>query len=312
VLRLAFFLLRRVFICIMAMFFIITMTFFMMKALPGGPFSKERKLPPTIMANIEEKYRLNDPIAKQYVNYLHRIIMLDLGPSFRYHDSSVNEIIKRSFPVSATLGALAVLVALVLGISAGIIAGFKPHHMADRMLVIISAVSFSVPGFVLAGMLQHFLSYRFNLLPAALWGSPYHAVMPIIVLASIPTAVISRLVRAQVMEVLQQDYMIMANAKGLPLWRLLIFHVMPNTLQPVITYLGPLIAAVFTGSFVVEHIFAIPGLGKYFVTSIQNRDYTLIMGVTIFYSAFLMTMNLLVDIIYALLNPLVRYPSWEE
>ncbi|MEW6661516.1 MAG: ABC transporter permease [Bacillota bacterium] len=304
--------LRRLVTCILAMLFVVTLTFFMMKALPGGPFSKEKKLPPTVMANIEEKYRLNDPIFKQYSDYLWRIAKLDLGPSFRYPGSSVNDIIKRSFPVSAALGAIAVFVALTLGVTTGLVAGLRPCQMADRILVFVSAIGFSVPSFVLAGMLQHFFSFRFNLLPAALWGSPQHAVMPVIVLAALPTAVISRLVRIQVMEVMQQDYIIMAKAKGLPSWRLILFHVMPNALQPVITYLGPLIAAVFTGSFVVEHIFAIPGLGKYFVTSIHNRDYTLIMGVTIFYSGFLMAMNLMVDLIYALLNPQVRYPGWEE
>jgi oligopeptide transport system permease protein len=311
-LRLALFLLRRLMTCILAMFFVITLTFFLMKALPGGPFSAERRLPPEILANIEEKYRLNDPILKQYKDYLTRIVKLDLGPSFRYSASSVNDIIKRSFPVSAALGAMAVFIALVLGISAGLVAGLRPYQTPDRMLVFISSIGFALPSFVLAGLLQHIFSYRFNLLPAALWGTPQHAVMPVIVLAALPVAVISRLVRTQVMEVMQQDYIVMAKAKGLPFSRILIYHVLPNSLQPVITYLGPLIATVFTGSFVVEHIFAIPGLGKYFVTSIHNRDYTLIMGVTIFYSLFLMSVNLLVDMIYAMLNPRIRYPAWEE
>jgi len=312
VLRLVIFLLRRLIICILAMFFIITLTFFMMKALPGGPFSKEKKLPPMVMAKIEEKYRLNDPLFKQYVDYLCRIARMDLGPSFRYPNRTVNDIIKSGFPVSATIGAAAVFFALVFGTIAGLIAGLRPFNAADRILILVSAIGFSVPSFVMAGILQHFLSFRLGILPAALWGSPQHAVMPVIVLSILPLAVISRLIRTQVIEVMQQDYIILAKAKGLSFGRILLFHIMPNILPPVITYLGPLIAAIFTGSFVVEHVFAIPGLGKFFVTSIYNRDYTLIMGITIFYSGFLMAMNLLVDLVYALLNPQVKYPGWEE
>lgn len=302
----AYFLARRLGILLISLFFVVTLTFFIMRALPAGPFSSEKNLPPAIMMNIEEKYHLNDPLWKQYVDHLGRVVRWDLGPSFKYPNRTVNEIINTGFPVSATIGALAVLLALVVGLTAGVVSALWQNKFPDYLAMVLATIGFSVPSFILAGVLQYFLSYRWHLLPAAMWGNPAQVVMPVLSLAALPTAVIARLMRAGMLEVLQQDYIKTAKAKGLSTRLTIYRHCLRNAIQPVVTYLGPLVAAIFTGSFVVEYIFTIPGLGRLFVMSIQNRDYTVIMGVTVFYSIFLMVMNLLVDFAYAIIDPRIK------
>ena len=306
------FLARRVATIILSLFFIVTLTFFMMKAIPGGPFKSEKALPPQIEQAINEKYHLDDPLWKQYVDYLVRTARWDLGPSFKYQYVTVNDIIRNYFPVSAQLGAVSVILALGVGISAGIISALKQNQIQDYGTMILATLGFSVPSFVIAGLLQYLFAYKWHILPPAMWGSWQNMVMPVLSLATLPTCVIARLMRTSMLEVLQQDYIKTARAKGLPAHKIITGHVLRNAILPVVTYLGPLIAAIFTGSFIIEYIFAIPGLGRSFVTSIQNRDYTVIMGTTVFYSLFLMIMNLIVDIAYAIIDPRIKLADRKE
>lgn len=300
------FLVRRTISVVTALFFVVTLTFFMMKAIPGGPFDSEKKLPPAIQKNLEEKYHLNDPLYKQYLDYLKGVATWNLGPSFKEEGVTVNEIIKTYFPVSATLGAIAVIFSLIVGIISGIIAALRHNKWQDYLAMVLSTIGFAVPSFILATLLMYVFALKLQLLPAAMWGSWENAVLPALALSGMPTAVIARFMRSSMLEVLQQDYIKTARAKGLSERVVIYRHALRNALMPIITYLGPLVAGIFTGSFVVEHIFAIPGLGRYFVTSISNRDYTVIMGLTIFYSVFLVVMNLLVDLAYAAVDPRIK------
>lgn len=283
-----------------------------MRIIPGGPFASEKNLPPKVEENLNKKYHLDDPLLKQYTDYMLGLAKGDLGPSFKYPDRTVNDIIADGFPVSAILGAVAVLLALSVGLIAGVISALKQNQWQDHLAMIMATIGFSVPSFVLAAVLQYVFSYKLNLVVPAMWGTWQQAILPSISLAALPTATIARLMRTNMLEVLQQDYIRTARAKGLKERVIIYRHAVRNALMPIITYLGPLIASTFTGSFVVEFIFAIPGLGRYFVTSVFNRDYTLIMGLTIFYSVFLMFMNLIVDLSYALIDPRVKLTGGKE
>ncbi|MHB1126160.1 MAG: ABC transporter permease [Bacillota bacterium] len=300
------FLLRRLGFMILTLFFIVTLTFFGMKIIPSGPFSADKRLPAAIEANLAKKYHFDDPLWKQYADYMGRVIRWDLGPSFKYESRSVNEIIDDGFPVSASLGALAVLLALGAGLLAGVLAALRQYGWQDYTAMVLATAGFSVPSFLLAGLLQFIFAYKLHWLPAAMWGRPEQVVLPVLSLAALPIAMIARLMRSSMLEVLHQDYIRTARAKGLKEKYIVYRHGMKNAFIPVVTYLGPLIAAIFTGSFIVEWIYAIPGLGRYFVMGVQNRDYTLVMGITVFYSVLLMFANLTVDISYAFLDPRVR------
>ncbi|MHB1420887.1 MAG: ABC transporter permease [Bacillota bacterium] len=300
------YLLRRLGFMILTLFFIITLTFFGMKIIPSGPFSSEKVLPVAIKANLDKKYHFNDPLWKQYTDYLGRVVRWDLGPSFKYESRTVNEIVDDGFPVSASLGAVAVLLALGAGLLAGAMAALRQYGWQDYLGMVLATVGFSVPSFILAGLLQFIFAYKLHLLPSAMWGHPAQVILPALSLAALPTAMIARLMRSSMLEVLQQDYIRTARAKGLKDRVIVYRHGMKNALIPVVTYLGPLMAAIFTGSFIVEWIYTIPGLGRYFVMSVQNRDYTVVMGITVFYSVLLMFANLAVDLSYAFLDPRVR------
>lgn len=296
----------------LALLFITSFTFFGMKIIPGGPFDSEKQLPPSIQKNIEEKYGLNDPLFKQFTDYLSGVLKGDLGPSFKYPNRTVNSIIKDSFPVSATLGAVSLLLAVSVGISLGVLSALKQNQWQDHLAIILATLGFSVPSFVLAALLQYIFSYKLGWVLPAMWGTWQQAILPAISLAALPTATITRLMRSNMLEVLQEDYIRTARAKGLKNRVIIYRHAIRNALMPIITYLGPMVAGIFTGSFVVEQIFAIPGLGRYFVNSVFNRDYTVIMGLTIFYSIFLMSMNLLVDLSYAIIDPRVKISGGKE
>jgi len=300
------YILRRIAVSLLVLWVIVTVTFFLMRIIPGGPFQGEKKLPPEIRKNIEERYKLNDPLLKQYGDYLTNLIHWDLGPSFKYKGQTVNDIIEKGFPISAALGGIAIMISLLVGIPAGIISALRQGRWPDYLAMFFSTIGISVPSFILATLLMYFISYKLHLLPSALWGSPKHVIMPAIALSGLPTAFIARLMRSSMLEVLGQDYIKTARAKGLPKIVIIYRHTIKNAIIPVVTYLGPLTAAILTGSFVVENIFAIPGLGKHFVTSIYNRDYTVIMGVTVFYSILLVTLNLLVDLAYAVIDPRIK------
>lgn len=297
---------------LLVLWVIVTATFVLMHAIPGGPFTAEKALPEAVLKNIEARYHLNDSLPKQYMDYLGNLLQGDLGPSFKYESRTVNEIIAESFPVSAELGLVAVSISVLIGIPAGMAGALYHNRWPDHLVMLLATFGISVPSFILATVLIYIFALWLNLLPAAMWGSPEFVVLPAIALAGMPTAFIARLTRSSMLEVLTQDYIRTARSKGLPQLTILCRHALKNALLPVVTYLGPMIAAIFTGSFVIESIFAIPGLGRHFVTSIYNRDYTVILGITIFYSAILVFMNFLVDLTYVWLDPRIKIGGKEK
>ena len=296
---------RRLGGAIIILWVIITVTFALMHAIPGGPFTTEKKLPPQVKASIEAKYHLDDPVWKQYGDYLGGVITGDLGPSYKYEGRSVNDIISDAFPISAQLGLLSLMVAVAGGIAAGAISAMRPNGIIDYAVTILSTIGISVPTFIIGAVLVYVVGFELGWFPVALWRGPSYMVLPVLTLAAQPMAFIARLTRSGLLDVYQQEYIRTARAKGLSSWTILTRHALGNAILPVITYLGPLAASLLTGSFIVETIFAIPGLGQYFVTSIYNRDYTVILGITIFYSALVVFLNILVDMIYPLIDPRV-------
>ncbi len=283
-----------------------------MRSIPGGPFRREKALPAAIQRNIEARYKLNDPLWKQYLDYMKNMLRGDFGPSFKYIGRSVNSIIEDGFPVSAVLGGVTIIFSLVVGIPAGIISALNQNKWQDNLAMGIAIVGVSVPSFVMATLLMYVFAVKLRWFPAAMWGTPRHVVLPMLALSAFPTAFFARLMRSSTLDVLSQDYIRTARSKGLS-WAAVVYkHVLKNSVLPIITYLGPQAAAILTGSFVVESIFAIPGLGRYYVTSIYNRDYTTIMGVTIFYCIILVALNLLVDIAYSWLDPRIKLTEAKE
>ncbi len=302
----------RILSMVLVLWVIITVTFVLMHAIPGGPFTAEKALPEAVMKNIEARYRLNDPLPKQYVDYWANLLQGDLGPSFKYESRTVNEIIAEGFPVSAELGLIAVSFSVLIGVPAGMAGALYQNRWPDHLVMLLATVGISVPSFILATVLIYIFALWLQLLPAAMWGSPEYVILPALALAGMPTAFIARLTRSSMLEVLAQDYIRTARAKGIAPLKILWLHALKNALLPVVTYLGPMIAAIFTGSFVIESIFAIPGLGRHFVTSIYNRDYTVILGITVFYSALLVLMNFLVDLAYLWLDPRIKMDGEDQ
>lgn len=296
---------RRIGSALVILWVIISITFVLMHAIPGGPFTSEKKLPPQVKASIEAKYHLDDPLWKQYADYIGGVVTGDLGPSYKYEGRSVNDIIGESFPVSAQLGLLALCVAVVGGIVAGAISAMRPNGIIDYVITFISTLGISVPTFIIGAVLVYVVAFELGWLPVALWRGPSYMILPVLTLAAQPMAFIARLTRSGLLDVYQQEYIRTARAKGLGAWNILIRHALGNAILPVITYIGPLAASLLTGSFIVETIFAIPGLGQYFVTSIYNRDYTVILGVTVFYSTLIVVLNIIVDMIYPIIDPRV-------
>jgi oligopeptide transport system permease protein len=295
-----------VFSSLLVLLAVITITFSLMHAIPGGPFSSEKKIPASVLKNIEEHYKLNDPLWQQYLDYLSNLTHFDLGPSFKYEGRTVNDIIRESFPVSLQLGMVSILLSILLGIPAGIIAALRQNKWPDYSMMFLATIGVSVPSFVFATLLIYVFAIKLSLLPAAMWGGAEYVVLPALALAGQPTAFIARLTRSSMLEVLSQDYIKTAQAKGLPQIVIIYRHALKNALIPVVTYIGPMAASILTGSFIIETIFAIPGLGRHFVTSIYNRDYTVILGVTIFYSILVIGLNLVVDLIYPYLDPRIK------
>lgn len=297
---------QRIWTSFLTLFVVITLTFFMMRAIPGGPFTGEKGIPPHIMAKIMERYRLNDPLYVQYGRYLWNVLRFDLGPSYRYEGMTVNEIISGSFPVSLMVGSMALALALAVGIPAGIISALRRGRWQDRSAMVLATLGITIPNFVIATTLVYLFAYRWGWVTVGFWEGLPTAVLPALTLAGYPMAFISRLTRSSMLEVIQQDYIRTAHSKGLRERTVVYIHALRNAIIPVITYLGPLAAGILTGSFVVEQVFGVPGLGTFFVTSISNRDYTTIMGVTIFYSALLVFLNLVVDICLGFVDPRIK------
>ncbi|PNT91489.1 ABC transporter permease [Clostridium thermosuccinogenes] len=300
------YILKRIAFALVTLFFIVTITFFLMHAVPGGPFTGEKTLKPEILENLNKKYGLDKPLVVQYGNYLLSLIKLDLGPSYSQIGTSVNEIISRSFPISAKLGGAAVILALLMGIPMGVLAALKRGHWQDRVIMLIATIGIAVPGFVIATVGMIIFGVNLRWLPIVGLKSIKHYILPSISLAFFPAAFIARMMRTSMLEVINQDYIRTARAKGLSSFLVVFKHALKNSILPIVTYIGPLMAGIMTGSFVVEKIFTIPGLGRYFINSITNRDYSVIMGVTIFYGALLIFMTLVVDIIYVFIDPRIK------
>jgi dipeptide transport system permease protein len=277
-----------------------------MVTLPGSPLNEERTTNETVQANLEAHYNLDEPYYIQYLLYIKSIATFDFGPSIKQPNETVNDLLGRGFPISFELGIVTIAVAVVSGIILGIFAALKHNGIIDYMAMTIAVLGISIPNFVLATLLIQVLAVNFGILPAATWSSPMHMIMPTIALATGPMAIIARLTRSTMLEVLTQDYIKMARAKGLKPWKVIIKHALKNALMPVVTIMGTLLAGILTGTFVIEQIFGIPGMGKYFVESINQRDYPVIMGTTVFYSAFLILMLFLVDVAYGFLDPRIK------
>lgn len=297
---------KRVFYMLISLWVIATLTFIMMHLAPGGPFASEKKLPPQIIANLEAHYNLDKPLPVQYALYMKNLVMFDLGPSIKSESRDVNGILADGFPVSAQLGLEAMAFAVLAGLIMGVIASLRHNRLPDYTVMFLAVVGLAVPSFVLAPLFQKYFGLEWNLLPIAGWGSFEDTILPAIALSFTPLALMTRLMRSSMLEVMSQDYIRTARAKGLSPSRVITRHAIRNAILPAITIIGPLAVDIITGSFVIEKIFSIPGIGKYFVESIFNRDYSVIMGVTIFYSALLLLVNLLVDIAYTLVDPRIK------
>ncbi|ELK46077.1 ABC transporter permease [Halobacillus sp. ACCC02827] len=300
------YILKRFAYMVVTVFIIATLTFFLMNAIPGSPLNEERTTNAAVQQNLEEFYHLDEPLAVQYVLYLKSIVTLDFGPSIKQPNDSVNSLLSRGFPISAELGIWTILIAVVSGIVLGVLAALKHNGVIDYLAMTLAVLGISIPNFVLATFLIQQLAVNAGLLPAATWSSPQHMILPIIALATGPMAIIARLTRSSMLETLTQDYIKTARAKGLSPFKVVVKHALRNALMPVVTILGTLLAGILTGTFVIEKIFAIPGMGKYFVEGINQRDYPVIMGTTVFYSAFLVFMLFLVDIAYGILDPRIK------
>lgn len=297
---------KRIVSAIVTLYLVATMTFFLMFLVPGGPFLAEKAPTPQTLQALERKYGLDKPVGVQYLNYMKRLIQGDLGTSLKLRGREVNDIIRTGFPVSARIGAIAVLAAVCVGVPLGSIAALNRGKWADNIIMLIATLGIAVPSFVVATVLMFYFGVTLHILPTFGLSSPLHYILPVIALSFYPTAYISRLMRSSMLDVLGQDYMRTAKAKGLSQAKSLFKHALRNALLPVITYLGPLLAYILTGSFVVEKIFTIPGLGSQFISSITDRDYPLIMGTTIFLAFLIITMNVVVDIAYKIVDPRIK------
>ncbi|MDR3516978.1 MAG: oligopeptide ABC transporter permease OppB [Azospirillaceae bacterium] len=300
--------LRRLFGAIPTLFVILTIAFFMIRLAPGGPFDRDHPLPAEVKANIEKTYHLDEPLVMQYGRYLGGILQGDFGPSFKYRDYSVNDLIYQGFPYSLSLGLAGILIAGVVGISSGVFAALRQNSSTDFMVMGLAMTGITIPNFVVAPVLILFFAVTLRWLPAGgTVGGWTSYILPVISLALPPTAYIARLTRGSMIEVLRSNFVRTARAKGMPERVVLLRHALKAGLMPVVSYLGPAIAGIITGSVVIEQIFGIPGIGRYFVQGALNRDYLLVMGIVVFYGSLIIVLNLLVDLVYGFLDPRVRY-----
>ena len=283
-----------------------TLTFILLRLAPGGPFDSERKLPPEIIANLEAKYHLDEPVVEQYLRYLVGLTRGDLGPSYKYLDRGVTEIIADTLPTSALLGGLAVLFALIASVPLGVFAAYYRGSSIDRFCLFISTLGISLPNFILGALLIWAVALQLGWLQAGRWDDWSSAILPTITLGAAPAAYLSALLRASLIEILGEDFVRTARAKGAHEYSVITKHALRNSLIPILTVMGPLTATLLTGSFVVEYVFAIPGMGRFFITAVTDRDYPLIMGVTLVYTAILVSANFTVDLLYSWVDPRIR------
>jgi oligopeptide transport system permease protein len=296
---------KRVIISFVTIWVLATIVFILVRLMPGDPFSSD-KMTPEIKANIESYYGFDKPLIEQYFTYMKNIVKGDFGYSMKYVNQSVNKIIADSFPYSFDLGMRALSLSISLGLVFGIIAALYRGKQLDYVCVIIAIIGTSVPDFIIGALLQYFFGIKWGLFPVAQYQGIKHTILPSIALGFYTMAMVSRLMRASMLEVVQQDYIKTAKSKGISKFRITYKHQIRNAIMPVVTVLGPTVASVLTGTFVIESIYAIPGMGKYYVQSVQNLDYSLILGMTIFYGAFLVLANMIVDILYGVIDPRIR------
>ncbi|MCH1624696.1 ABC transporter permease [Fredinandcohnia quinoae] len=297
---------KRIGLAIITLWVIITLTFILMHSIPGNPFAQEGVMPKAVYDNLQGYYNLDKPLLVQYGMYLKSILQFDFGPSYKSSSLTVNDYIVNGFPVSLHLGTQALLIAIPLGLLFGVIASLYRNRWPDYSSMILAIIGISVPNFILATFLINFIAVELELLPVATWKSWSHTILPSISLAMMPMAYIARLMRSSMLEVMAQDYILTAKAKGLKTGTIILKHAIRNAILPVITVLGILIANLVTGSFIIEKIFGIPGMGEMFVNSIFNRDYPVILGSTIFYAAILILLILIVDIAYTWIDPRIK------
>lgn len=295
--------LKRIVWAIPVLFIVATISFGLMRIVPGGPFDEEKSLPPEILANIKAKYHLDKPIPEQYIIYMSRLVKGDMGVSYKYVNRTVNDILGDAFPVSLQLGLLGLALAIVIGVPLGTIAAVNRGSKLDFLSMLIATIGISVPGFVTGAVLILVFGLWLKLAPVALWESFRHMLLPALTLSLSPAAYLARLTRASVLEVMEKDYVRTARSKGLSSSKTIVKHVLRNALVPVLTVLGPLTAIIITGSFVVEYMYAIPGMGRFFITAVSNRDYDLIMATTLVFAVLLVIANTIVDVLYSVLDP---------
>lgn len=300
------FILKRALSMIPVLWIVATITFMLVRIVPGGPFDADKNLPPEIVANIKAKYHLDKPVHEQYLLYMSRLAHGDLGVSYKYVNRTVNDILTDALPVSIELGTMGLLLAVCLGIPLGTIAAVRRGSIFDHAAMLISTAGISVPTFVIGAFLIFVFGIWLKLVPVALWESFHHMLLPALTLSLSPAAYLARLTRASVLEIMEKDWVRTARTKGLSTFETVRKHVLRNALVPVATVLGPLTAILITGSFVVEFIYAIPGMGRFFITAVINRDYDLIMGTTLIFAVILIIANTIVDITYTLLDPRMR------
>lgn len=297
---------KRLVLMAITLFAIITLTFFLMHAVPGGPFTSEKMLAPEVEAALNAKYHLDDPLWLQYLNYLQGVLVFDFGPSFKYAGVTVNDLILQGLPVTGRTGLLAVICVIALGVPLGIVAALNKNRWPDTTVMVIATVGVAIPSYVVATLALYIFALRLGWVPTFGLEDWRGYILPVLALSGFWISFVARLSRSSLLETLDQDYMTTARAKGLKPGQILFKHGLRNSLIPVVTVLGPVVANLVTGSFVIEQIFALPGIGRHFVLSITNRDYTAIMGITIFYAFALMVMIFIVDMLYLVLDPRIK------
>lgn len=301
------YLLKRIVSLVITVILITVLTFAMMHSIPGGPFTREKSVAPEILKRLNAKYNLDEPLYIQYLKYMKGLITFDLGPSYSKTGTTVNDLIVSGFPASAKIGILASVLIMVLGIPLGIISALKQNKPVDYAVMFMATIGITIPNFVIATLIIYFFAGKLGWLPSFGLRGPLSYIGPVVALCGYSLSFVSRLTRSSMLEVLRQDYIRTARANGIREYSVIGRHALKNALIPVVTYLGPMIATILTGSFVVEQLFAIPGIGRYFVDSVSNRDYTTIMGVTVFYAVFYIIMVLLVDVAYSLIDPRIKF-----
>ncbi|WDV46223.1 ABC transporter permease [Clostridiaceae bacterium M8S5] len=300
------YIIKRTSIAILTLWVIITITFILMNSIPGDPFTSEKKIDPEILKLMKQKYGLDKPLIQQYGIYLKNLLKGDLGHSLKYKTRTVNEMLLDGFKNSSRLGVLALSLGLLVGITFGIIAGINRGRFFDFFVILIAIVGVSVPNFVYSALFQYFFAVKIRLFPVARWGTKMHYVLPVLALGSRYIASIARMMRTSMLDVLGQDYIKTAKAKGLSKFVVITKHAIRNAILPIITMVGVYLAGILVGSFIVEKVFAVPGMGKYLIMAIKQNDYTVIMGTTIFYAAILVFMMLVIDILYGLIDPRIK------